>query len=263
MKPQSFFRISFVLLGLLVAATTTFAQAVVVTARFDTNVIGVGGSTTLRVFAQVVPGLRPTSDRIFSWYVDVLNTNGAAVTANYGAMTKAASDNFPETSSSGVTQGANRRGVYDTFYGNPSSAGVNSPVELMRIPVTGAAVGQTRFAIAAGSGVPQLAADFIVAPTGGGDPYFGGSYTTAFADLQVTGGAACSPVLQIARLPGGTQARLTFTPCAGRTHFVEGLTAIDGVATWQVLPSAPHNTGDVVVNLTGGMRIFRVRVTNP
>lgn len=263
MKPQFLLIVSGALLSLLVTASSALAQAVVVTARLDTNSISVGGSTTLRVFAQVLPGLRPTSDRIFSWYVDVLNTNGASVAANYGVMTKPMSDNFPETSSLGQTQGANRRGVYDTFYANPSSVGVSSPVELMRIPVTGVSAGTTRFAVAAGSGVPQLAADFLVAPIGGGDPYFGGSYTTAFADLQVTGGAACAPVLQITRLAGGTQARLTFTPCAGRMHFVEGLTAIDGVATWQVLPAAPHNTGDVVVNLTGGLRIFRVRVTNP
>lgn len=262
MKPQSFLLLGGALLSLLVTASSAIAQAVVVTARLDTNTISVGGSTTLRVFAQVVPGLRPTSDRIFSWYVDVLNTNGAAAGANYGAMTRPASDNDPLISSAGLTQGANRRGIYDTFM-NLAGAGVNSPVELMRIPVTGVSAGTTRFAIAAGSGVPQLDSDFIVAPLGGGDPYLGGSYTTAFADLQVTGGAACAPVLQITRLAGGTQARLTFTPCAGRTHFVEGLTAIDGVATWQVLPAAPHNTGDVVVNLTGGMRIFRVRVTNP
>ncbi len=251
-----------VALSLVLSAVAGFGQAVVVTARFDTNAISVGGSTTLRVFAQVVPGLRSTSDRIFSWYVDVLNTNGAVAAANYGAMVRPASDNLPGAgSSTGLTQGANRRGIYDSFM-NLEGAGVNSPVELMRIPVTGTAVGQTRFSVVAGSGTP-LAEDFIVAPLGGGAPYLGGSYATAFADLQVTGGAACAPVLQIARLPNGTQARLTFPPCAGRTHFVEGLTAIDGVATWQVLPAAPHNSGDVLVSLTGGMRIFRVRVTTP
>lgn len=261
MKPQFFLIVSGAWLGLLVTASSALAQAVVVTARLDTNSISVGGSTTLRVFAQVVPGLRPTSDRIFSWYVDVLNTNGAAVSANYGAMTKPASDNDPLISSTGLTQGANRRGIYDTFM-NLAGAGVNNPVELMRIPVSGTAPGQTRFSVVAGSGTP-LAEDFIVSPLGGGAAYVGGSYTTAFADLQVTGGAACTPVMQISRLGGGTQARLTFTPCPGRTHFVEGLTAINGVATWQVLPGAPHNAGDLVVGLTGGLRIFRVRVTNP
>lgn len=249
--------------GLLGAFTSRgVSQAVNVTVNLDANSIAVGGSTTLHVFAQVVPGLRPTSDRIFSWYLDVLNTNGAVATANFGAMLKPASDKDPLISSFGQTQGANRRGIYDTFL-NLAGAGVAAPVELMRIPVTGVVAGQTRFAVVAGSGVPQLEADFLVAPIGGGDPLFGGSYATAFADLVVTGGSGCVPVLQIARLAGGTQARLTFTPCAGRTHTVEGLTSINGVATWQALPNAPHNTGDVVVNMTGPLRIFRVRVTNP
>lgn len=262
MKSYSFI-LGAVVAGLLCAFTNRgVAQAVAVTVSLDATSIPVGGSTTLRVFAQVVPGLRPTSDRIFSWYLDVLNTNGTVATANYGSMLKPVSDKDPLISSFGQTQGANRRGVYDTFLNLPG-AGVAAPVELMRIPISGAVAGQTRFAVVAGSGVPQLEADFLVAPIGGGDPLIGGSYASAFADLVVTGGAACAPVLQITRLAGGTQARLTFTPCAGRTHTVEGLTSIDGVATWQALPNAPHNTGDVVVNLTGPLRIFRVRVTNP
>lgn len=245
----------------LASSGMSFGQAVAVTAQLDSNSIAVGGTTTLRVFAQVVPGLRSTSDRIFSWYLDVNNTNAAAA-ANYAAMLKPASDNDPFVSSTGFTQGANRRGIYDTFMNRPG-AGVNDAVELMRIPITGVAAGQTRFSISAGTGVPQLEADFFVAPIGGGDPYLGGLYTGAVVDLQVTGGSACNPVLQISRLPNGTQALISFTPCSGRTHTVEGLTAIDGVATWQALPGAPHNSGSVTVNLSGPQRFFRVRVTNP
>ena len=251
-----------VMLGLLLSSVNhATAQAVAVTARLDTNSIPVGGSTTLRVFAQVVPGLRPTTDRIFSWYLDVLNTNGAAASGNYVAMLKPSSDNDPLISSNGVTQGANRRGIYDTFLNLPG-AGVNAPVELMRIPVNGLAVGQTRFVIQPGTGA-GLSTDFLVAPIGGGDPYFGGSYAVAFADLQVTAGNICAPVLQIARLTGGTQARLTFTPCAGRTHTLESLSAIDGVAVWQTVAGAPHNSGNVVVNITGAQRFYRLRITNP
>lgn len=238
------------------------AQAVTVTARLDTNSIPAGGSTTLRVFAQVVPGLRPTTDRIFSWYLDVLNTNGTAASGNYASMLKPVSDNDPLISSVGFNQGANRRGVYDTFL-NLAGAGVNTPVELMRIPVSGLAIGRTRFVIQAGTGVPGLSADFLVAPVGGGNPSEGGSYTTAFADLQVTAGSICSPVLTIVALPGGTQARITFTPCAGRTHTLESLSAIDGVATWQPVAGAPHNSGNVVVNTTGPQRFYRLSVASP
>ena len=261
MKLNSFL-LGAVMLGLLLSSVIhATAQAVTVTARLDTNSIPVGGSTTLRVFAQVVPGLRPTTDRIFSWYLDVLNANGAAASGNYAAMLKPSSDNDSQISSSGVTQGANRRGVYDTFLNLPG-AGVNAPVELMRIPVNGLAVGQTRFVIQPGTGA-GLSTDFLVAPIGGGDPYVGGSYAAAFADLQVTAGSICAPVLQISRLAGGTQARVTFTPCAGRTHTLESISAFDGVATWQAVAGAPHNSGNVVVNIAGAQRFYRLRITNP
>jgi len=261
MKLNSFL-LGAVMLGLFLGSMShATAQAVAVTARLDTSSIPAGGSTTLRVFAQVVPGLRPTTDRIFSWHLDVLNTNGAAASGNYAAMLKAASDKDPSISSFGVTQGANRRAVYDTFLNLPG-AGVNAPVELMSIPVNGLAVGRTRFVIQAGTGA-GLSSDFLVAPIGGGEPYEGGSYAAAFADLQVTAGNSCSPVLQIVRLAGGTQARITFTPCAGRTHTLESLSAIDGVAVWQTVAGAPHNSGNVVVNLTGSLRIYRLRITNP
>ena len=261
MKRNSFL-LGAVILGLLLgSARHAKAQAVAVTVRLDTNSIPAGGSTTLRVFAQVVPGLRSTTDRIFSWYLDVLNTNGAAASGNYAAMLKPSSDNDSQISSFGVTQGANRRGVYDTFMNLPG-AGVNAPVELMRIPVSGLAVGQTRFVVQAGTGA-DLSTDFLVAPIGGGAPNEGGSYAVAFADLQVTAGDICAPVLQIARLAGGTQARITFTPCAGRTHTLESLSAIDGVAVWQTVAGAPHNSGNVVVNITGAQRFYRLRITNP
>src|SRR4051794_24527436 len=91
----------FVLLGLLLAPAGAMAQAVVVTMRLDTNTISVGGSTTLRVFAQVAPNVRANAERIFSWYVDVLNTNGLVASANYGSMQKSASDNDPNLSSTG------------------------------------------------------------------------------------------------------------------------------------------------------------------
>ena len=243
------------------AAHCAAAQAVAVTVRLDTNSIPVGGSTTLRVFAQVVPGLRPTTDRIFSWYLDVMNTNGAAASGNYAAMLKSSSDNDSQISSGGVTDGANLRSVYDTFLNLPG-AGVNTPVELMRIPVSGLAAGQTRFFIQAGTGA-GLSTDFLVAPIGGGEPYAGGTYTAAFADLQVTGGNICAPVLQIALLPGGTQARLTFTPCIGRTHTLESLSVIDGLAAWQTVAGAPHNSGNVVVNVAGAQRFYRLRISNP
>jgi len=234
-------------------------QAVSVTARLDNGTLAVGQTTTLRVFAQVVPNLRANADRIFSWYVDVLNTNGAVAAANYVSMTRSASDNNPQTSSTGTTDGVHRRGIYDTFLNRPG-AGVSNAVELMAIPVQATAVGVTRFSVRAGTTVPFLAQDFIVAPKAGGNPFTGGDYAIANVDLTVTPG--CNIQLQIQRIgaggPGG-RLQLQFTPCAGRNHTVEARFPIES-GTWQALPGAPHNSGSVTVTNTLARRVFRVRV---
>src|SRR5690349_16209366 len=97
------------------APPSSRAQPVAVFARLETNSIPVGGATVLRIQAQVASNLRTNVDRIFSWYLDVLNTNGAVASAQFGSMTKPASDKDPQTSSFGTADGANRRGVFDTF----------------------------------------------------------------------------------------------------------------------------------------------------
>lgn len=240
------------------------AQAVAVTMRLDTNVVSVGQGTTLHISAQVIPGLRATSDRIFSWYVNVLNTNGAAAGANYSAMLKTASDNDPSLSSKGFNSGANRFAIYDTFLNLPG-AGVANPVELMSIPVTGLAGGKTRFLVTAGSGA-SLSYDFQVAPTGGGQAYLGGDYTAAFADLTVSGSAACVLNLAITPLSGGGPGgryQLTFSPCPNYTHTVESRAALGDLAGWQALPGAPHNSGVVTITNTGPARLYRVHATSP
>jgi len=241
-------------------APSSSGQAVAVSVRLDTNSLSVGNTTFLRVFAQVVPSLRPTSDRIFSWYVDVLNTNGSVAFANYGALQKPASDNDPLVSSSGTSQGANRQGIYDTFLNLPG-AGVATPVELIRIPVVGQGGGTTRFVVQAGTGVTGLSTDFLVAPSGAGEPFTGGEYSGATATLLVSG-AGCNPALTVTPGTGGNL-NLTFIPCAGRTHTVEARTGLADATGWQPLPGAPHNSGSVTVANQGAQRFFRLRVTNP
>ena len=233
-------------------------QSVAVTLRLDTNQVAVGGTTTLHVLAQVVPGLRANADRIFSWYVDVVNTNGTVARGNYSAMVKTASDNDPQISSAGVDQGANRRGIYDTFLNRPA-AGVSNAVELMSIPVTGLAAGRTRFLVGAGSGVAQLSTDFLVALRNGGAPGVGGDYAAAVADLQVLGSGACQVQLQIAPV-ANNRMQLTFAPCAGHDNFVESATALGTPALWQTLPGGPHNSGVVIVTNSLPTSFFRVRV---
>jgi hypothetical protein len=254
--------LSVALMGVFLGwSTTGSAQAVAVTMSLDNNSITAGGSTVLHVYAQVTPALRSSVDRIFSWYIDVLNTNGAAAAANYAAMVKPASDNDQQISSTGITQGANRRGIYDTFLNLPG-AGTAARVELARIPIVGVNAGTTRFVVQAGTGVPALSSDFLVVPLSGSEPLTGGDYTAASATLQVSGGTGCNPTLSIVRA-GGANLTLSFTPCAGRTHFVEARTGLGDVTGWQPLLGAPHNSGSATVNTTGTQRFFRVRTTLP
>jgi hypothetical protein len=253
--------LSFLLISLLLGpAQRGSAQAVAVTMRLETNVVQVGDSTVLHISAQVVPNLRSNAERIFSWYVDVLNTNGPVASANYNAMQKSASDNDAQISSTGVSQGANRRGIYDTFMNLPG-AGTTNPIELISIPVTGLVAGQTRFRVQAGTGVPGLSDDFLVAPMDGSDPLTGGDYATAFADLLVVD--PCSLHLHLTLPADGSPGQLTFTPCPSRTHTVEYRDGLGDIAGWQTLPGAPHNSGSISVTNIGPHRFFRVKATIP
>ncbi len=254
---------------LLVLRTDSSAQ-VLVTARFDTNRITSGQSTTLRVFAQVPAADRANAERIFSWYVDVVNTNGPVATGNYVLLNKATSDKDPFTSFNGTVQGANLRGIFDTFLNTPG-AGVQQPVELFSIPVTGNQAGRTRFIVQSGSGWPLLEYDFLVVPAGGGlDPLYpsGANYTLAFADLEVQQGSLppCNLSLTITPLllngqPGGTL-RLNFSPCPGYNHIVEESADLSP-GGWTALPGAPHNTGVVTIINNRPNRSFRVRAVAP
>ena len=252
--------IALALLLLIAEVTVTRAeQFVAVTAQLDTNIIAVGQTTTLHIYAQVLPGYRDSTDRIFSWYVDVLNTNGAAANANYAAMQKTNSDNNLQTSSTGVSQAANRSAIYDTFENLPG-AGVTIPVELMRIPVTGLAAGQTRFGVQHGTGV-SLVYDFLVAD--GGEGLFGGDYSASLANLTVLGAPSNSiSCLSLTRtnLAGGlNQVTVQFCPLAGYNHYVEYRDQLVGGPGWQTFPNGPHNSGVYVETNGVPVRFYRIR----
>jgi hypothetical protein len=238
------------------------APAVQVTLKLDENQIAVGESTTLHVFAQIVEAQRASTDRIFSWYVDLLNSGGAVAKLNADSLVRTASDKDSRTSSAGSSEGANRRGIYDTFL-NLAGAGKSAPVELFSIPVQGIGVGTASFHVQAGTGVSGLAADFIVAPTGGGDPLLGGDYSAASIQLEVTGGgtvceARITKIAHSAQVGGGNQAVITFSLCPGKNLSVEFSDDLGGA--WQALPGAPHNSGSVTDSSTSSHRFFRLRI---
>lgn len=261
MSHQLLYRCAVLSLLAGLAAPALWAQPVLVTARLDTNQINVGGSTTLRILAQVAPVYSSSVDRIFCWCIDVLNTNGTAVLADYDHLVKAASDNDPLVSSKGMGQGSHCLGLYDTFMNSPN-AGVASAVELVAIPVAGNAPGLTEFRVQAGTGVPLMSADFIVAPLGGGDALVGGDYAGARAVLEVLATPCEITVgcrLQDRSNPASDLV-LTYNLCPGWNHYVEYTANLAG-GSWSVLPGGPYNTGQVTIARTTNARFFQIKAT--
>ena len=260
MKTSFLSRMSAVLLA-TVSAGSARSQVVDVTASLDTRTVSVGQSSTLRVFARVAPPQQANADRIFSWYVDVLNTNGSVATDDYAAMQKLASDKDPSTSSTGTQEGANRRGIYDTFLKLPG-AGVSAPVELMAIQVNGLTAGQTRFRIRAGTGA-GLSSDFLVAPSGGGAPLTGGNYSLAEAVLTVSAATSnISVSISVTNAPGGAKGvALSFPVSAGFNFTAQYSDQLAGAASWQPLPGAPHNSGTAFDLTSAGRRFYRVAIS--
>ena len=249
---------------LLLAATVLIfpaqgQQPVVVTARLDTNVVNAGESTTLRVFAEIHPSFKDSTDRIFSWYVDLLHTNNTVANANYNLLARPESDNDPVLSSPGFTDGTHRRAIYDTFLNLPD-AGRLQPVELFSVPVTGSADGQTTFRVQAGTEGPGLSSDFLVAPEGGGDPLTGADYSMAVATLTV--GTVIEPpeaVLSIERTATPGQLLLTYPIQTGEDHWIEYRDSL-GAGSWQTLSGGPYNEGQLLVTASQSARFYRLRI---
>jgi hypothetical protein len=237
------------------------SQVVDVTVSLDQTKIRLGEQTTLHVYAQIIPAERPGSDRIFSWYVDLLKATGASARFDATALVKPTSDKNPKTSSYGTVQNTQIQGIFDTFIGLPG-AGKDTPVELFSLPIKGIELGKTTFKIQAGT-TADLFADFIVAPAGGGDPLTGGIYTAAQIELQV-GDSLSIPHLNIAvAFNSQTQKQettLTFTPSAGADYFVEFQDDLDPSGPWQSLPGSPHNSGQVIDISPQPHRFYRLRV---
>lgn len=251
------------LLGLL-PIRASYGQAVAVSVALEQAQIEVGETTRLHVYAQIISSLRPSTDRIFSWYVDLLNDKNSTAQLDLSGVLKPSADQNPKTSSSGaIDPEGNLRGVFDTFI-KLSGAGRDTPVELFSIPIKGVAAGNVILNVDAGTTVPQLAADFIVAPLGGGDPLLGGDYSAAHAEISVTAPQAPPPQLFVAltRDPQTQQlqASLSFQPLAEFTYTIQYRDKLDTQTAWQALPGAPHNSGKVVDPISANQRFYRLRV---
>lgn len=226
------------------------ANAVEVTIEAGDTELAVGETTTVTVYGRIAAAIESNSDRIFSWYVDVLNDAGG-VAGGYGNLQTPAADNTPQTSSDGTTQGANRRGIYDTFLNRPG-AGKGSRVILVQFEVTAQTPGTATFSVAPGTTAGPLT-DFLVAKTGSGS-YSGGNYASASVTITVSGTPSSGLGLQVTIV--GNQANATFNPLGGYNHTVEWSPDL-GVATpWAPLPGAPHNAGTASQDITGKDKVF-------
>ena len=249
------------ILGCLAWATAGVAQPVLVSVRLDDSTIEAGENTTLRVFARIAPSLQASTDRIVTWYLDLLHTNGQIATVAYDALIRPASDNLPETSSSGTSDGLNRRAIFDTFLNLPD-AGRLAEVELFSVRVTGQTNGQTTFRAQAGTTAPTLQHDFQVAPDGGGEALTGGDYSLATATLTVGADAPPPPTPPTVGIAPGTTAGeivVSYPVQAGFEHWVEFLDDLSAT-NWMPLPGGPHNTGQITVNTGQPIQFYRVRV---
>lgn len=168
-------------------ASVQAADAVIVTAVLDKASIRVGESAKLIVSGRVSPDIVSASDRIFSWYVDGLNSAAGTAAPQWDQLLMPASDSptgAASLSSRGTIQGADRIGIRNTFLTKPG-AGISTAVELFEVNVTGMAAGQVVFSVRAGTGTPNVAYDFQVARQGGGAAFTGGDYSSASVILTV------------------------------------------------------------------------------
>ena len=248
---------TFVASLVLVASWSLHAQPVIVTTELATNRIPAGGSTTLRVFAQIAPAHRDTSARIFSWNVDAL-AGGALAGFEVAGLQRPLTDNDLETSSPGIVDEPNIRGIRDSFL-NVTNAGRNAPIELFSVPVRGLAAGRAAISIQAGS-FPEEP-DFVIEPIGDTPTLTGADYSLATVALEIFA-PLTNLVARLSRatLPEnqGELLTISFAVATGYDYFVDSATNLLA-GEWTPLPKPPHNIGYADDTNSAPRRFYRVR----
>lgn len=237
-------------------AQTATNPPVLVTLRLDRSSLQAGGETTLRAFARIDPALAATADQIFSWNVDLLALDGAVAGIDPLRLARAASDRDPDTSSGGVPDGSDLRGIRDTFLNRPA-AGLGEPVELFSVPVLAVSSGTARFRLAPGASGIFFDSDFLVVPKDDSPALTGGNYQEAFAVLTV-GSAPEGPTLQISVTPEG-RIKIEFDTAAGAQYSLESRDGWGAQQPWQAFPGGAVNAGRFTLEIhnSGGVRFFR------
>jgi len=250
--------VAFLALSIVAAAQT----AVNVTVVADDTSLIVGQTTMVTVYGEIDALIEDEVSQIFSWYIDVLNSDGS-VAEGYAAFQTPTSDNEPgDASSDGVAEASNLHGIYDSFTSvSALGAGKGSSVVLAQFEALALTPGTTTFSAVAGSTGEELF-DFLVPKIGSlEDPFTGGNYSAASVAITVTSGEADLSGLDLEVEVVGTQAMVTFNPVSGYDHVVQWSSTLLPLS-WAPLAAGPHNTGSVNTDLVGfPERFYRVVLT--
>ncbi len=232
---------------------------VTATLKLDHTRLKPGEKTVLRAFGLVTPGVISDSDQIFSWNVDLLVFDSTVARIDAAGLLRPASDRDPATSSAGTPDGADLRGIRDTFLNFPA-AGRTEAVELFSVPVIATGSGVARFRLLPGSRGLALESDFLVVPLGDGPIVEGADYTAANVVLNVENVSIEPPLLAISLTPGG-KVRIETTLPAGVQWVIEMSGNISSGAVWSALPGGITVEGrySVDVDGQGGQQFFRAR----
>ena len=245
----------------LLATATASAQVVFVSLSLDTNQISTGQETTLRAFAHIDHARTNETDRIFWWNVSLTNDTPAVARLEYVRLQRPYSDQ--ETNGTGVIQGVNLVGIFDTFIGL-ERAGWSNAVELFTVPVTGLKDGTAVFRLGPGVTNAVFTSDFLVAPKDGGDPLVGADYGSARAVLKVGSGESVMPrpKLSIRLLPPSSGrfagAHVSYDVNTNCNYWLEWTASLG--SPWAALPGGPHNLGRIEDTNVVPLRCYRVRV---
>jgi hypothetical protein len=179
------------------AAPAFAADSVIVTVTLDKSRIDVGETTKLHIWGAIAQTIVADSDRIFSWYVDGLNSAPDIAAPAWAGLLMPVSDSPGGTASSasrGTVVEADCLGIRNTFL-TKAGAGKQTPVELFQVDVKGLRNGTATFSCGPGTSTPAVLYDFQVARLGGGLPFTGGNYDTASITLRVGPELPPAPVI--------------------------------------------------------------------
>lgn len=230
----------------------TNTPPVQVSLSVSTNRLTVGQTATLRATAQIVPSLRSKADQIFSWNVDLIVIQENSTRLATVELLRSASDREVETSSSGVADGSDLRGIHDTFLNRPH-AGRDEPVELFSVPIVATGAGEVIVLLRPGSGLFQLEQDFLTLPSSDEAFWTGADYSTASLTLTITNPEVSRPNLSIEILSPG---RIRLQLSAGNLDGWTLETSSDLVA-WTAVPGTLKPAMDLDSPLPG--QFYRLR----